>query len=378
MFAARFRYTDELVKAIARIEAAKDVIELLPLPPDAGLILRQEARQRSTRASTAIEGNRLNEAEARLALVRSDRDATEAEQEIRNYWRALDRVEDFAAGRAAITEDFIRELHRIVMVRGAGRRGRRSDYRRDECPVVDQATRVIDYGPPGPRDVPPLMEDLADWASGERSRSLPPVVRAGLLAHRFLSIHPFNDGNGRTGRLLATAELWRSGYGMRGFLSFDEHFAADRARYYDALQMGLPVNYYDGRDDPDHTPWLEYFVSTVAQASEALLERAAQLHRVIAQQAPPWERLNRRQQQVLTRLAVGPAPAPEHPEEIRPGDIEEWFGVSATTAREWLRDWCGQGFVDPVPTERGERTRRYRLRGEWARAVRLEAPEAAE
>lgn len=368
-FTPRFQYTNQLVRALQRVEAARAVIDLLPLPPDAGLLLRQEARQRSTRSSTQIEGNPLSEREVQRAVRASDRTHSEAEQEVRNYWRALDRVEEWAAGKAPLTEEFICELHRIVIVRGAGRRGRRSAYRRHECPVVDTATGRIEYAPPTPQDVPGLMEDLVEWRASKAAGDLPGPIRAALLSHRFLSVHPFEDGNGRTGRLLATAELWRSSHRMRGFLSFDEYFAQERQAYYAAVQMGLPVNFYEGRHDPDHTPWLHFFVGVLARASSALLGRAAELHRAIAPPRPPWESLSRRQQQVLTRLAVPPATEAGRRPELRPGDIQDWFGVSANTARDWLRQWRDEGFLVDLPTPYGLRIRRYRLANAWQRLI---------
>jgi Fic family protein len=214
------------------------VIDILPLPPDTTLRLRHDALQRSTRSSTQIEGNTLDEAAVRRAIAQGERQGSDAEQEVRNYWRALDRVEEFTEAQGQITEAFIQELHRIVIVRGPGRRGSRSQYRIVECPVVDTLTRRIEYGPPEPGDVPTLMTELVQWLSSA-AQELPAPVRAAILTHRFLSIHPFEDGNGRTGRLLATAELWRSGYRMRGFFSFDEYFNADRDRYYRSLQNGV-------------------------------------------------------------------------------------------------------------------------------------------
>lgn len=96
---------------------------------------------------------------------RSDRTGSDAEQEVRNYWRALDRVEEFADAQLSITETFIQELHRIVIVRSRGRRGSKSEYRVTECPVVDTLTRTIDYAPPTPEDVPVLMHELVEWLS---------------------------------------------------------------------------------------------------------------------------------------------------------------------------------------------------------------------
>jgi len=363
-FVPRFTYSNSLVRYLGVIEGARAVIDV-PLPPDTTLRLRHDALQRSTRSSTQIEGNPLDEAAVRRAIARSDRTGSDAEQEVHNYWRALDRVEEFAETKTDITEAFIQELHRIVIVRGRGRRGNKSEYRITECPVVDTLTRTIDYEPPEPGDVPVLMRELVDWLSTDASAELPSPIRAAILTHRFLSIHPFNDGNGRTGRLLAIAELWRSGYEMRGFFSFDEYFNADRDRYYRNLQMGLPVNFYEGRHDPDLTPWLLYFVEIMAYAANELQSKAKSLYQVEEAKAPPWEKLARTSQQLLTRLLARVLDGVESPFTINPSDIESWFGVSDHTAREWLKTWTEDGFIIPVKKGSGSRVRIYTLAPEW-------------
>lgn len=367
-FIPRFSYNHELVRHLGVIEGARAVIEVLPLPPDTTLRLRHDALQRSTRSSTQIEGNPLDEVAVRRAIARSDRTGSDAEQEVRNYWRALDRVEEFAEAQTPITEAFIKELHRIVIVRGRGRRGSKSEYRITECPVVDTVTRAIDYGPPEPGDVPVLMGKLVDWLSSTAVTELSAPIRAAILTHRFLSIHPFNDGNGRTGRLLATAELWRSGYRMRGFFSFDEYFNADRDRYYRSLQMGLPVNFYEGRHDPDHTPWLLYFVETMARAADELQLKAKSLYQGAAPDAPPWEEMSRRSQQLLTRLLARVLDGVKNPFVISVSDVASWFGVSDKTAREWLQEWTEGSLIHPVFVGSGARVRNYTLVEEWIAA----------
>jgi Fic family protein len=363
-FSPRFSYSHAMVRDLGVIEAARALIAVLPLPPDQELRLRQQARQRATRHSTGIEGNTLNSVEVGQAVVAVGRTQTEMQQEVRNYWRALEWIEEqIEAGRQP-SEELIRELHSIILVRGGGRRGRRSDYRREECPVVDTATRRIDYAPPTPKDVPVLMTDLAAWWRGKQAAPLPGPVRAGLLAHRFVSIHPFNDGNGRTARALATMELWRSGYEMRGFLSLEEHYTADLHAYYDNLQMGLPVNFYDGRHDPDHGQWLAYFLATMARAAEALHQQALVLYAPQQRPAPPWEALRRVQQQVLTRLLMRGLEQGAEAMTFSPGDMVEWFGVSPNTAREWLDRWRGEGFAQPSRPE-AQRVRAYTLAQPW-------------
>jgi Fic family protein len=367
-FEPNFSYTHQIVRNLGVIEGAKSVVEVLPLTPDTILRLRHDALQRSTRSSTQIEGNSLDEAAVRRAIARAERTGSDAEQEVRNYWRGLDRVEEFAESQVTITEAFIKELHRIVIVRGSGRRGSKSEYRIVECPVVDTITRRIDYAPPEPGDIPTLMADLVVWLSNSTARLLPAPIRAAILSHRFISIHPFNDGNGRTGRLLATAELWRSGYRMRGFFSFDEYFNAERDRYYNSLQMGLPINFYDGRHDPDHTSWLLYFTQTMARAAEELQAKATSLYAGITTVTHPWEELPRRTQQLLTRLLARVLDGVPNPFVINSSDIAEWFGISDKTAREWLQEWVKNSLVNPAFTASKQRIRNYILASEWVEA----------
>jgi len=184
-----------------------------------------------------------------------------------------------------------------------------------------------------------------------------------------VSIHPFGDGNGRTARALATTELWRSGYDMRGFLSLEEHYTADLQAYYDNLQMGLAVNFYEGRHDPDHTRWLEFFIGTMAEAAEGLRRQAVSLYDAKHREPVPWERLRRVQQQLLTRLAV--RGLTEHSEDFTfsPPDVAEWFGISVPTAREWLDRWREDGFVAPAK-EGAQRIRRYALAEPWRAVLR--------
>jgi Fic family protein len=370
-YSPRFSYTNHLVQNLSRIDAAKNVIDVLPLPPDTTLRLRHDALQRSTLSSTQIEGNPLDDFAVRQAIAQGDRTGSKAEQEVRNYWRALDRVEEFAETGHPISESFIQELHRIVIIRGRGRRGSRSAYRLSECPVVDTLTHRIDYAPPPPSDIPALMTDVVRWLASTEGRDLPAPVRAGILTHRFLSIHPFDDGNGRTGRLLATSELWRSGYRMRGFFSFEEYFNLDRSRYYSNLQMGLPIDFYDGRHDADLTPWLTYFVEILAQAAHDLQQRATQLYQTGNRSTVPWDNLSRRQQQMLTRLLARTLSTMDNALVIRPADIEEWFGVSNRTAREWLQEWSQDNFVEPIMVGSGLRVRAYQLAEFWVKFLQI-------
>ncbi|XZO04166.1 MAG: hypothetical protein ACM65L_10800 [Microcoleus sp.] len=128
------------------------------------------------------------------------------------------------------------------------------------------------------------------------------------------------------------------------------------------------MNFYEGRHDPDHTPWLLYFVETMARAADELQLKAKSLYQGAAPDAPPWEELSRRSQQLLTRLLARVLDEVENPFAIGVSDIASWFGISDKTAREWLQEWTEGGLIYPVLVGSGARVRSYALAEEWISA----------
>ncbi|HSF39877.1 MAG TPA: Fic family protein [Thermoanaerobaculia bacterium] len=268
----RYTLTSSIARNLMEIEAARAVVEHLSLPAAVQSELQRRARVRSTHYSTRIEGNRLTLAEAeqvvhgqRVQLHGRERDVGE----VRNYWNALLRVEEWAARRADLTEDLIQRLHALVE---HGPRARPSPYRDGQNMIRDSESGAIVYLPPEARDVPGLMASLVEWVHRAEEERLPPPLIAGLAHYQFVTIHPYYDGNGRTARLLATFLLHRGGYGLNGLFSLEEHHARDLAAYYNSLAIHPHHNYYEGRDTADLTPWLAYFVDTLAVVFEATQE----------------------------------------------------------------------------------------------------------
>jgi len=102
----------------------------------------------------------------------------------------------------------------------------------------------------------------------------------------------------------------------------------------------------------------------MARAAESLHRQAIELYAPQRRPAPPWESLRRVQQQLLTRLLMRGLAQGATAMTFSPGDMVEWFGVSANTAREWLERWRGEGFV--LPARAGtQRVRAYALSPEW-------------
>ena len=138
----RFTFTPAIVRDLMEIEAARQTVRLTVLPPQVVEQLRQQARVRSTHYSTRIEGNRLTLVEAEQAVL-EERDFPGRERDVRevqNYYRTLQRVEEWAEQQSPITETLIRQLHARIF---SGPRARPTAYRDGQNIIRDSATGAI-------------------------------------------------------------------------------------------------------------------------------------------------------------------------------------------------------------------------------------------
>jgi len=169
-------------------------------------------------------------------------------------------------------------------------------WRHDVMQVVSggHGSERVHYQAPAPEQVPGLMADFLDWF--ESKRVLDDVLRAGLAHLWFLTIHPFDDGNGRVARALTELALARSDGSPRRFYTMSSAILADRSAYYQVLEQTQK----GGRDV---TAWLVWFLSTLL---DALQDSEQKLAAVLAR-ATFWQRLegvalSERQRFMLTRL----------------------------------------------------------------------------
>ena len=174
--------------------------------------LQKDTRARNAHSSTAIEGNPLTLEQVRAVEAGEVLPVpARIHREVVNYFAALRYLEKHAAKKRLAHEDVLR-LHGIVAgeVMDQGEAGR---YRKI-------AVRVGRYVPPAPGDVSGLVMELPDWWN-KKAAELSPVISSAILHYRFEAIHPFADGNGRTGRALALWELYRRGFDTHQIFSVD-------------------------------------------------------------------------------------------------------------------------------------------------------------
>jgi len=338
-----------IATALMAIEGAKAVVAHTPLSPAVEARLRERARLRSTHYSTYIEGNRLTLAETREAVERREVTFHGRERdvaEVRQYWQALLRVEEWAAKMLPLSEELICRLHALVEY---GPRAKPTPYRDGQNAIRDSRTGALIYLPPEARDVPTLMGSMVRWVQAAERTGLPVPLIAGLAHYQFVTIHPFYDGNGRTARLLATFLLHRGGYGLNGFFSLEEHHARDLDAYYRALAAHPHHNYYFGRAEAELTAWLEYFTSLLARVFTLAQEEAL----ACAQNGLPPEpealrRLDPRARAVLALFA-------RH-DEINTALVATALGLSPRMTRNLMAGWVADGWLQPATTAKKNRT----------------------
>ena len=355
-----FTITPAIAQALMRIEAASAVVAQVNLPPAAEARLREQARLRSTHFSTYIEGNRLTLAETRQVVSGQDVRFHGRERDVaqvRNYWRALVRVDEWVEQHKPLTEELICRLHALVEY---GPRARPTPYRDGQNAIRDSQTGALIYLPPEARDVPQLMTDFIRWHELAEIANLPLPLVAGLAHYQLVTIHPFYDGNGRTARLLATFLLHCGGYGLHGFFSLEEHHARDLDAYYRALTSHPHHNYYYGRAEADLTPWLAYFTELVARVFTLAQDEALAVARHGMPAEP--EALRRLDRRARTAFALF-----TRQDTITATDVAAILGLSERSARDLLTTWVAEGWLEKTSAAR--RNRAYRLSAEYRQFI---------
>ncbi|MEA2045052.1 MAG: Fic family protein [Euryarchaeota archaeon] len=347
-----YSLTPAILQGLMQIEAARALVDHTPLTPAAEAELRHLARVRATHYSTFIEGNRLTLDEAEKVIADEKAEIADRERdvvEVRNYWYALLRVEEWALRNKPLTEDLIRKLHGLVE---HGPKARPTPYRDGQNAIRDSATGSLIYLPPEAKDVSCLMASMVEWAGEAEKEGLPAPLIAGLIHYQFVTIHPYYDGNGRTARLLATFILHRGGFGLNGFFSLEEHYALDLQGYYRALSTHPHHNYYFGRNEADLTSWLEYFIRSLAEVFEAVRQQALKCAEEGAPATPEeLRRLDLRARRILGLFA--------QKETITASDVASELALSERMARNLLREWVDQGWLKVANPSR--RARSYSL-----------------
>lgn len=324
-----FTITPTLLAEVEQVAALRERILAAAVQVPWIPALQKDTRIRNAHSSTAIEGNPLTLEQVRAIEEGREIPATaqRSRREIANYFAGLRFVEKNAL-LPAVAHREVFKLHKIMAgaVMDQGEAGKYRTIR----------VRVGSYIPPPPERVQPMMSALLSWWNKETAR-LSPVLSAAIVHHQFETIHPFADGNGRTGRMLSLWELYRRGFDNHHIFSIDEFYWEDRPRYYGALKK---VNQENG----NLTSWLEYS----AEGLRGTLERVwSRVQKLSARGGKEKLVLRPKQEQLLHLLREKKA--------LTPREIWDGIGVSKQGALDLLRPLMKANLVRRVGTKKSGR-----------------------
>ena len=328
----QFSITPQLLTLVEQAAALRERIQSAAVALSWIPALQKDTRTRNSHASTAIEGNPLTLEQVRALEEGRELSAVETrpKREILNYFAGLRYVEKHAKKKTLRHEDIFK-LHRLLAgkVMDQGEAGR---YRTIQV-------RVGRHYPPAAADVSGLMFELLEWWN-KKAPELSPALSSSILHYQFEWIHPFADGNGRTGRALALWELYRRGFDSHHIFSVDEYYWEDRPAYYRALDAV--------RDDGgDLTGWLEY----CAQGLCRTLDRV-------------WTRVQSYQVKSTGKLVLRPRQEKllhllrDHGS-MAPSELWSALRISKQGAMDLLRPLIAAGLVEKIGTKK---TGRYALK----------------
>ena len=243
--------SEQYVSLFSRIDGLKEQLDSRrPLTAGELKRLQDEFLVEYTYNSNAIEGNTLTLQETALVLegVTIDRKPLKDHLEAVGHKDAFLYVQELVKDKVPFSEAIIKQIHTLVLMDRPEDRG---IYRRIPVRIMGAY-----HTPPEPAVVPELMENLIDEFA---KKKLHPIESAALFHLKFEGIHPFVDGNGRTGRLIMNLFLMQNGYPP-----INVKFT-DRKRYYEAFD-----SYFRDNDD-------SAMVTMVAEYVEERLNKYAEL-----------------------------------------------------------------------------------------------------
>ena len=344
--------TNDILKRISAIDENRFSLKMVELPPVTKNRLRKNSKKKSSYASNKIEGNPLTEKQANEVIEKdSHKHFLKPEQEVRNYFLALNLLEEKLKNKEPFSKKLILEVQSIVE-KGASKD--KIGLRNAMPPgilfaVYDSETGQPEYIPPEYTEIPFLLDELVEYVNTTDDH---PLIIAAVVHYQLVTIHPFEDGNGRTARLLSGYILDFFGFGFYGLGSLEEYFAYDIDEYYSSLQMGLPALYYSGRNNPPKPEiWINYFLHMMELYSKKVCELTEKS--TTDELDNSLSHLNQKERAFLLYLLT------EGCFEFSPSDLSKKIGVTNKTIINRSIKLTNNGFL--IPNIVKERVRSYAL-----------------
>lgn len=266
----------EVVNALSAIHALRARQELrMELRPVELEGLREIARIQSTGASNSLENIRTSNVRLRELVQMRAQPKNRDESEIAGYRAVLDLIHENYE-HIDVTPNVILQLHRdLYRYTGASFGGRWKDSDNVIAETGPEGALVTRFIPSSALETPDAISDLCSaYARAVGSGRYDSLLACALFTFDFVSVHPFNDGNGRMSRLLMVLTLYRAGYDVGRYISIEREIEQTKETYYEALAASSQ-GWHEGGND--YLPYVTYFLGVVLACYRRLDERVAAL-----------------------------------------------------------------------------------------------------
>ena len=292
------------------------------LLPDLDFFIFMYIRKEASRSSE-IEGTRATMVDVIKTEAEIDNKLPEDVDRILHYIKAMNyglkRVEELP-----LSLRFISEVHRVLLEGTIDAPGKTpGEFRKSQNWIGGGSPNTAKFVPPPPAGMVSALGDLEKFLYSEDE--YPPLIKAALVHAQFETIHPFLDGNGRTGRLLTIFYLCKLGILERPVLYLSEYFLNNQQAYYDAL------NTYHS-ENGEIAVWLDFFLDGIAIIAAEAIEVSKKINDLTKKDTIKIQSLGRRAKTGMTVLEnLYKLPI------ISVRKVEGWTGLSRTQSNELVQ-----------------------------------------
>ena len=229
--------------------------------PDIFTALQKIAIVQSVKGSNEIEGIVTTDKRIEEIVNQSSDPRNHNEQEITGYKNALNLIHS-DSDKMSLNEDLILNLHKILLEKIEVSYG--GSYKTEDNIIRESykdGTSFVRWVRVSSQDTPKAMKELILAYMEARDDSLiDGLLLIPCVILDFLCIHPFRDGNGRISRLLTLFLLYKSGFDISKYISFEEQINKMKGNYYEALKRSS-IGWHDNQND--YIPFIENFLYTL-------------------------------------------------------------------------------------------------------------------
>lgn len=205
--------------------------------------------------SSEIENIVTTQDELFISSPRTGVFASAASKEVYQYAYALQKGFDLVKEYGLLTNNYILEVQAVIDQNRAG-------YRKlPGTKLINDKTNEVVYTPPQDYDtIVNLMDNLQTFINDDTAYQADPLVKMAIIHHQFESIHPFYDGNGRTGRIINLLYLIQKGLLQSPILYISRYIIKHKAAYYFLLQQVRETNNWE--------PWILFMLQAVEETAQ--------------------------------------------------------------------------------------------------------------